>query len=50
VLKDQQKAGKRKIGIFYGAGHLADMHTRLVKEFGYEPVTTTWLEAWDLRP
>ena len=30
ILRAQQAAGKRKIGIFYGAGHLADMHERLV--------------------
>ncbi len=49
VLRKQQAAGKRKIGIFYGAGHLSDMHERLVKEFGLQPIGTVWLEAWDLR-
>jgi len=49
VLRQQLKAGKRKIGIFYGAGHLSDMHDRLVHEFGMKPVQITWLEAWDLR-
>ncbi|NOZ40132.1 MAG: hypothetical protein GXP24_07890 [Planctomycetes bacterium] len=52
VLRKQQAAGKRKIGIFYGAGHLTDMHERerLVEEFGLQPIGTVWLEAWDLRP
>lgn len=50
VLRQQQKLGKRKIGIFYGAGHLSDMHDRLVKEFGLTPIGIEWLEAWDLRP
>ena len=50
VLREQQVAGKRKIGIFYGAGHLSDMHERLVNEFGLQPIGTVWLEAWDLRP
>jgi hypothetical protein len=49
VLKKQLKMGKRKIGIFYGAGHLNDMHERLVKDFGMHPVGITWVEAWDLR-
>jgi hypothetical protein len=49
VLRKQQKAGKRKIGIFYGAGHLNDMHERLIKDFGMQPVGITWVEAWDLR-
>ena len=49
VLRQEQKAGKRKLAIFYGAGHLSDMHTRLVEDFGLEPVEASWLEAWDLR-
>lgn len=50
VLRQQQTAGKRKLGIFYGAGHLPDMHERLLEEFGMQPIATVWLEAWDLRP
>ena len=49
VLRREQKRGKRKIGIFYGAGHLSDMGQRLEKEFGLVPVSIEWLEAWDLR-
>ncbi len=49
VLRKQQTLGKRKIGIFYGAGHLTDMHERLVKDFGMKPTEVIWLEAWDLR-
>lgn len=49
VLKKQLKMGKRKIGVFYGAGHLNDMHERLVKDFGMQPVGIAWVEAWDLR-
>ncbi|MCG8450182.1 MAG: hypothetical protein MI725_11465, partial [Pirellulales bacterium] len=50
VLREQQQAGKRRIGIFYGAGHLVDMHQRLLEDFDMAPVGITWLEAWDLRP
>ena len=50
VLREQQKAGKRKLAIFYGAGHLTDMHERLTKEFGMKAADLTWVEAWDLRP
>lgn len=50
VLRQQQKLGKRRIGIFYGAGHLSDMHDRLVNDFGLKPISIEWLEAWDLRP
>lgn len=49
VLREQQAAGKKKLGIFYGAGHLSDMHDRLVEEFGLTPIGVVWLEAWDLR-
>jgi len=48
VLKQQLDAGKTKIGVFYGAGHLDDMDGRLRGEFGLEPVSVTWLTAWDL--
>lgn len=48
VLRAQIKAGKKKFGIFYGAGHLADMHERLRKDFGLVPVEITWLTAWNL--
>jgi len=48
VLRQQQAAGKRKLAIFYGAGHLSDMHNRLVTEFGMKPVEATWVKAWDL--
>ncbi len=50
VLRKQQESGKQKLAIFYGAGHLADMHERLTKEFNMKAVDVTWLEAWDLRP
>jgi hypothetical protein len=49
VLSKQLRAGKKKIGIFYGAGHLNDMHERLVKDFHMQPVAITWVEAWNLR-
>lgn len=48
VLREQIDAGKKKLGVFYGAGHLADMHERLLTEFGMEPVEVTWLDAWNL--
>ena len=40
--------GNKKIGIFYGAGHLSDMDKRLRSDFGLQPVSITWLTAWDL--
>ena len=49
MLKRELKAGKKKIGIFYGAGHLADMEERMVKDFGSERTDESWLVAWHLR-
>jgi len=49
VLKREIGRGRKKLGIFYGAGHLADMDKRLRSEFHFEPVRVEWLTAWDLR-
>lgn len=48
VLKQRIAKGNKKIGIFYGAGHLNDMDKRLRKDFGLQPVSVTWLTAWNL--
>ena len=50
VLKKQLADGKKRIAIFYGAGHLPDMEKRLVSDFKLEPGEVKWVEAWDLRP
>jgi hypothetical protein len=49
VLRKQIAAGKRKLAIFYGAGHMFDFQRRLGEEFGLVPVSTRWLTAWDLK-
>lgn len=48
VLAKQLKRGKKTIGVFYGAGHLPDMHDRLLADFGLKPVGTDWVTAWDM--
>ncbi len=48
VLNEQIKAGRRRLGVFYGAAHLPDFHRRML-ELGFQPRTTTWTAAWDLR-
>jgi len=48
VLREQLDQGKRKIAIFYGAGHMEDFLGRLDKDFDLEPTRTRWLVAWDL--
>ena len=49
VLQKQLAAGKKRIGIFYGAGHMPDIERRLAKApFSLEPKSVRWLLAWDL--
>ena len=48
VLEKQIAAGKKKIGIFYGAAHLPDMESRLVKDFGLKRTKVKWMPAWNL--
>jgi hypothetical protein len=50
VLKRELKDGKKTIGVFYGAGHLADMEQRLIKDFKLKKTDEKWLSAWMLAP
>jgi len=48
ILAQELAAGKEKVSVFYGAGHLSDMAERLEKDFQMKATSTTWLDAWDL--
>jgi hypothetical protein len=48
VLAEQMKVGKRRLAIFYGAGHLPDMERRLIDEFKLKRGEQSWLVAWNL--
>jgi len=48
VLKKQIDGGKRRIGVFYGAGHLADMEKRLFTDFRLKRSKVEWVSAWKL--
>jgi hypothetical protein len=48
VLEKQLAAGKKKVAIFYGAGHLADMQKRLESDFSLRRDGETWITAWSL--
>lgn len=48
-LLRQIALGKRRLGIFYGAGHMSDMEERMLEEFGFERRESRWLVAWDMR-
>ena len=47
VLEREIAAGKKRLGIFYGAGHLPDMDEKM-REMGFKPVGRQWLVAWRL--
>ncbi len=50
VMAEQIKAGKKRIGIFYGAGHMADMQQRLIADYKMKQQgEPKWIEAWNLR-
>lgn len=49
VFQKQLAAGKKKIGIFYGAAHMPDFEKRLVADFGLKREKEEWLTAWDLK-
>jgi len=49
VLKKQIRAGKKKLAIFYGGGHMLDLSRRLRAELGMKAVSHDWLLAWDFR-
>jgi hypothetical protein len=44
---EQVAAGKKNLGIFYGAGHFPDMEKRLL-ERGFKLKETKWRTAWDI--
>jgi hypothetical protein len=48
VLREQIDGGQNNLGIFYGAGHLADLDRHLINDFGLQRQGTEWLTAWDL--
>ncbi len=48
VLARELDAGKRHLGIFYGAAHLNDMDKRLVNDFNAVRGSVDWLDAWPL--
>lgn len=48
ILRDQIEHGRRRLAIFYGAGHLSDMERRLVSDFGLQKESQRWLVAWSI--
>lgn len=49
VMEKEIRAGKKKLAIFYGAGHLLDMHQRLLRDYKTTQTKLEWLDAWPLK-
>lgn len=47
VLQREIAAGRKKLGIYYGAAHLPHLERRLVQDLGFARVGHEWLVAWD---
>jgi hypothetical protein len=49
ILDQRVTAGRKNLGLFYGAAHLSDMEDRLEK-MGYRRTAERWMTAWDIKP
>lgn len=54
VLQDLKVFLRRKdidhLAIFYGAGHMPDLETRIIKAHGYKPSRDKWLTCFSVNP
>ena len=50
VLGETIAAGRRNVGVFYGAAHMQGLEDALVNEMGFERVGVEWRVAWDMTP
>lgn len=48
VLNREINKGRKKLAVFYGAGHLPDMQRRLREDFEMRRTGTQWIPAWSL--
>jgi hypothetical protein len=48
VMKREMANGKKRLALFYGAGHLPDMERRLMSDFQMKRGGQFWLTAWKL--
>lgn len=47
VIERELKAGRKNLGVFYGAAHFTDLAKRL-EEKGFKRAKQEWLTAWDI--
>jgi hypothetical protein len=50
VIKEQLEAGKKNMGVFYGAAHMKDLEKRMIDELGFKRTNLEWRVAWDMAP
>ena len=50
VLREQLMWNKRRLAIFYGAGHMPDLERRLVQGLGFTLESIEWVTAWTVGP
>ena len=46
-MQQQLQAVRKRLAVFYGAGHFPDMQRRL-EAMGFEKTGEEWLTAWDI--
>jgi hypothetical protein len=49
VLDETIAAGKKNIGVFYGAGHMRGLEDALLDDMGFTRTGVEWRVAWDMR-
>jgi len=47
VLQRELRAGRKRIGIYYGAAHFPHMERRIVDDLGFRKIGHEWIVAWD---
>ncbi len=47
VMQREFQRGRKRLAIFYGAGHMPDLEARL-KKLGYQSRAVRYIKAWDL--
>ena len=50
ALRAAMLQSRRNIAIFYGAGHMQDLESHLLRDLHFRPTDTQWFTAWDLPP
>ncbi len=49
VLQRELRAGRKRIGIYYGAAHFPHMERRIVEDLGFRKIAHEWIVAWDCK-